>query len=61
MEEMTKVKATWRMEAYGGAVHAFTNPGAGTDPSQGAAYDADADARSQKAQDAFFAELFGKK
>ena len=61
MDEMNKVKATWRMETYGGAVHAFTNPAAGTDPSKGAAYDADADARSKKAQDAFFAELFARK
>ncbi len=60
MDEMNQVKATWRMETYGGAVHAFTNPGAGTDPSKGAAYDADADARSKRAQDAFFAELFAK-
>lgn len=61
MDEMNQVKASWRMETYGGAVHAFTNPAAGTDPSKGAAYDADADARSKKAQDAFFAELFAKK
>jgi len=61
LDEMNKVKASWRMETYGGAVHAFTNPAAGTDPSKGAAYDADADARSKKAQDAFFAEVFAKK
>ena len=28
-EEMTTAKASWRFEAYGGAVHAFTNPTAG--------------------------------
>jgi dienelactone hydrolase len=25
-DEMTKAKAVWRFEAYGGALHAFTNP-----------------------------------
>jgi dienelactone hydrolase len=61
MEEMNTAKATWRMEVYGGAVHAFTNPAAGNDPSKGAAYDVDADRRSKAAQDAFFAEIFAKK
>jgi dienelactone hydrolase len=57
MDEMNKAKATWRMEIYGGAVHAFTNPDAGDDPSKGAAYDADADRRSKAAQDRFFQEV----
>jgi dienelactone hydrolase len=56
IDEMNGAGATWRMEVYGGAVHAFTNPAAGSDPSRGAAYDADADRRSLSAQDAFFAE-----
>ncbi|MCC7137561.1 MAG: dienelactone hydrolase family protein [Planctomycetes bacterium] len=61
LEEMNRAKATWRMEVYGGAVHAFTNPAAGTDPSKGAAFDADADRRSLAAQDAFFAEVLAAK
>jgi dienelactone hydrolase len=57
MDEMNRAKATWRMETYGGAVHSFTNPEAGNDPSKGNAYDADADARSKAAQDRLFAEV----
>lgn len=48
----------WQLVAYGGAVHAFTNPGAGTDKSKGAAYDERADRRSWQAMQQFFAELF---
>jgi dienelactone hydrolase len=59
MDEMIAAKAAWRMEVYGGAVHSFTNPEAGDDPSKGAAFDADAARRSRAAQDAFFAEIFG--
>ena len=61
MDEMNKAKATWRMEIYGGAVHAFTNRAAGDDVTKGAAYDADADRRSLIAQNHFFDELFGSK
>jgi dienelactone hydrolase len=57
MDEMNAARATWRMEVYGGAVHAFTNPAAGSDPAKGAAYDADADRRSAAAQTAFFQEV----
>ena len=57
MDEMNKAKATWRMETYGGAVHSFTNPSAGSDPSKGSAYDADADKRSKAAQARFFNEV----
>lgn len=57
LDEMNAARATWRMEVYGGAVHAFTNPAAGSDPSKGAAFDADAERRSRAAQDAFFAEV----
>jgi dienelactone hydrolase len=43
---------------HGGAVHAFTNPDAGNDPSRGAAYNAKADRRSWEAMKLFFAEIF---
>ena len=46
MEEMRAAKVDWQLVAYGGAVHAFTNQAAGSDPSKGAAYQAKADARS---------------
>ena len=48
----------WQLVVYGGAVHAFTNPGAGSDKSKGVAYDAAADRRSWEAMKAFFGELF---
>jgi dienelactone hydrolase len=48
----------WQLVAYGGAVHAFTNPAAGNDPSKGAAYDERADRRSWAAMQQLFAEIF---
>ena len=44
--EMRNGGVDWQMISYGGAVHAFTNPLAGTDNKQGAAYNAKADKRS---------------
>ena len=55
-KEMDDATVDWQMVYYAGAVHAFTNPGAGTDPSKGAAYDAKADRRSWEAMKAFFVE-----
>ena len=57
-EEMRKAKVDWQMITYGGAVHAFTNPDAGSDPSQGVAYNEKADKRSWEHMKVFFAELF---
>ncbi|MBW7874727.1 MAG: dienelactone hydrolase family protein [Candidatus Cloacimonetes bacterium] len=45
-EEMRNAKAKWQFVAYGSAVHSFTNKGAGSDITKGAAYDAVADKRS---------------
>jgi dienelactone hydrolase len=59
-EEMRKAGADWQLVAYGGAVHSFTNPGAGADPGKGAAYNALADARSWRAMQEFFLEIFGR-
>lgn len=58
-EEMTRGNVDWQMVFYGGAVHSFTNPEAGHDPSQGKAYDAKADQRSWEGMKLFFRELFG--
>jgi dienelactone hydrolase len=58
IDEMNTAKATWRMEVYGGAVHAFTRPDAGTNASKGVAYNAEADKRSFSAMSAFFKEIF---
>jgi dienelactone hydrolase len=56
--EMTKGGVDWQLIKYSGAVHAFTNPGAGTDNSKGAAYNEKADKRSWEAMKLFFAEIF---
>lgn len=60
-QELTAAKVDWQLVEYGGAVHCFTDRGAGADPSKGCAYDAAADARSWAAMRTFFAELFAKK
>ncbi len=57
-DEMRKADVDWQMVIYGGAVHAFTDPGSGNDPSRGAAYNEKADRRSWEAMKAFFAEIF---
>lgn len=57
-EEMAAAQVDYQFIAYSGAVHAFTQVGAGTDKTQGAAYDANADRRSWQAMQAFFAEIF---
>jgi dienelactone hydrolase len=57
-DELRKAGVDWQMIYYSGAVHAFTNPGAGGDNSKGAAYNEKADRRSWEAMKAFFAEIF---
>ncbi|MBW4651234.1 MAG: dienelactone hydrolase family protein [Kastovskya adunca ATA6-11-RM4] len=57
-QEMRLADVDWQLVMYGGAVHGFTNPDAGNDPSQGVAYDADADRRSWAAMNRFFNEIF---
>lgn len=59
-EELGKAQADWQLIAYGGAVHAFSNPGAGNDPSRGAAYDEKADKRSWEAMKDFLKEVLGR-
>lgn len=55
-KEMRDAGVDWQLVAYGGAVHSFTDTGAGDDPSRGAAYNANADRRSWEAMKDFFAE-----
>ena len=57
-DEMRRAKVDWQLVAYGGAVHSFTNPKAGIDPSRGAAYNEAAAKRSWRAMRDFFAEIF---
>ena len=58
-DEMRKAGVDWYFVSYGGAVHSFTNPDSGNDPSRGAAYNERANKRSWEAMRLFFAEIFG--
>lgn len=58
LEEMEAAKVDYQLIMYSGAVHAFTQKGAGDDPSKGAAYNESADRRSWIALKDFFAEIF---
>jgi dienelactone hydrolase len=57
-DEMRKAKVDWQMIFYGNAVHSFTNPQAGSDPSDGSAYNKESDKRSWEAMVIFFKEIF---
>jgi dienelactone hydrolase len=57
-KELDAAHADWQVVKYSGAVHAFTQPEAGNDPSKGVAYNASADKRSWAAMQGFFNELF---
>ena len=56
--EFNAAKVDWQMVSYSGAVHSFTNKGAGDDASKGNAYNAAADKRSWVHMRAFFDEIF---
>lgn len=58
--EMQKAEVDWQFIAYSDAVHAFTQPMAGDDPSKGAAYQKSADDRSWRHMLGFFEEIFAK-
>lgn len=55
---MDSAKADWEMVVYGGAVHAFTNPGATALGLPGIAYNKKAATRSWREMQAFFSEIF---
>jgi dienelactone hydrolase len=57
--EMRKAAADWQLNAYGNAVHSFTNHAA-NDKARGVAYDAEADRRSWRAMSQFFGDVFGR-
>lgn len=57
-QEMHAAKVDWQLDMYGGAVHAFTDLRAGSDPSKGAAYDASAAGKAWDATVQFFGKLF---
>lgn len=56
-KELTAGKADWQLHAYGGTMHAFTNPAA-NDPDFGTVYSPRADARATAAIDGFLQEVF---
>ena len=58
---MRKAGVDWQIVIYGGAVHSFTNPDAGHDPSRGAAYNEKADRRSWEAMKVFFERYLNKR
>lgn len=58
--EMRAAGVDWQLVKYAKAVHAFTEPEAGSDPSKGAAYNALADKRSWVAMKDFLAETLRK-
>lgn len=60
-EEMAEAGADLKFIAYPGAVHAFTQKGAGNDNSKGAAYNETADERSWEAMKTFFDRVFDQK
>lgn len=59
-DEMRQGKVRWELVEYGDAVHAFTNPAAGTDPSKGAAYNETASKRSFERMRGFLKETLGR-
>lgn len=56
--EMRQGGVDWQFVSYGGAVHAFSDPSAGSNPATGAAYNAKADRRSWKTFIHFLEEVF---
>ncbi len=57
-KELKDAGADYQLVFYSGAVHAFTQPAAGDDPSKGAAYNERADKRSWRAMLDFLHEIF---
>ena len=55
--EMSAAGADWQMHAYGGTMHAFTNPGA-NDPGFGAVFNPVADRRATRSIQNFWSEIF---
>ena len=58
-KELADAGVDWQMIEYSGAVHSFTQPMAGNDPSRGAAYHEKADRRSWQHMQFFLDEVLG--
>lgn len=59
-EEMRAGKVDWQLVKFSNAVHSFTHPEAGNDPSKGAAYHEPSDKRSWAMMQDFLKERLGK-
>jgi dienelactone hydrolase len=59
-QELKAAGIDYQLVFYSGAVHSFTQPMAGNDPTKGAAYNERADKRSWIAMLDFFREAFGR-
>jgi len=59
-DEMRKGNVDWQLVKYAKAVHSFTVPDAGNDPSKGQAYNAEADRRSWESMKLFLKETLGR-
>jgi dienelactone hydrolase len=59
-KEMKDAGVKYSITKYPGAVHAFTNPDAGSDKSKGSAYNAEATAKSTEAMKSFWNRVFKK-
>lgn len=60
-QEMDTAKVDWRMVSYPNAVHSFTDPDSGDDPSKGVAYNRTADLLSWDEMKTFFDQIFSGK
>jgi dienelactone hydrolase len=58
---MRETTVDWQLHSYGGAVHSFTNPDAGTLGNPALAYHAAADRRSWAAMLSLFDDAFGSR
>jgi dienelactone hydrolase len=59
VKEMQDAQVDWQLFQFGGAVHSFTNPQAGDNPSSGAAFNAKASQRAYQALKIFLKEIEG--
>lgn len=57
-DALEKANIDWQLDVYSQAVHAFSNPAAGNDPSKGVAYNENAAKRSWQTMQNFFKEIF---
>ena len=57
---LDNAKKDWQLVVYSGAVHTFTNPAAGNDPSKGSAYNETAARRSWEEMKIFFNDIFNE-